>query len=98
MKRIGIILARICFIGMVLTGCSSGPEAEYTMQFKLIDGSWTEPKTFTLPTDGSFRVGPVEPFSSLPEVRYVTDWQTWRVRVGAIDYKILSVKPTGGSI
>ena len=97
MKRIGIILARICFIGMVLAGCGGGPEAEYTMQFKLIDGSWTEPKTFTLPTDGSFRVGPVEPFSSLPVVLHVTFWGADRLRVGAIDYRILSVKPIGGS-
>lgn len=96
MKRIGIILARICFIGMVLAGCSSGPEAEYTMQFKLIDGSWTEPGTFTLPIDGSFEVAQNAAFSSLPVVLHRTFWTVDRLRAGAIDYRILSVKPIGG--
>lgn len=98
MKRIGIIFARICFIGMVLAGCSNGPEAEYTIQFKLIDGSWTEPKTTVLEIGGEFVIRNAgNAFTTQYCVGYNQPGPGWTVlRIAAIDYRVLSVKPIGG--
>ena len=86
----GLVYLFMFFASSAIEGCNEIADVEITVQYQLINGSWTAPCTFRAPSYGKFTVDASR--GAEYYVSYRTKFHTYGKRYAAIDYRVISTK------